>query len=797
MKPLLITCVLSLQVVLAPAGAQESRPTESLHPAAAKLEEALRRRLGEPLEKLDLDVIMLGEDFFGTRPSRPRFGPRGRTLYFRWKRWNERRVGTWVHDLVRGGIRRLSDEEDPPAEGVFGPHRRQWVRVEGEALVLQDLERDEEEGGRELLRMNPAPRDIVFGADGAAVFFRSGDAIYRADTAGGCTQILVIDRTGSEAPEEEAGKGKTGKEKETLATYHERRERELSRVIREREERRERRGELGRKRKERLPRIPRYHVPKGWSLDGVVLSPSGRHMVSRLSRGASGRRTLIPHYVTADAYTRADPGRPKVGDRTKERALEVVDLETGKAVRVASPDEKRKAWPGRPTWSPDGGVLLVNARSDDDQSAWLLRVDLADGSVHVLHRIDDPAWVRTGLRPLFLGGTTRAVFISEATGFAHLYRVETLTGEVHQLTHGRFEVQNPQPTPDGGTIYALATPTSPHVRDLVAVDAESGEMTVLTADGGGRTFQLSPDGKVVAEVFSKGNRPWELRVRRLDRPEEPAPLTDSPSPAFKSYAGFEDPEIVWVPCSDGVRVPARIYRPARPAPGRPAVLFVHGAGYLQNVHHWWSSYFREYGFHHLLRDEGYLVLDLDYRGSAGYGRDWRCAIRAHMGGRDLDDYVDAARWLVREEGVSADRIGIYGGSYGGFLTLMALFTKPGLFRAGAALRPVTDWAHYNDGYTSNILDDPLENPEAYRRSSPIEFAEGLQDHLLICHGLVDSNVHVQDVFRLQQRLIELRKRKWEVALYPLEGHGFRDPASWADEYRRIKGLFDRVLKRER
>ena len=109
--------------------------------------------------------------------------------------------------------------------------------------------------------------------------------------------------------------------------------------------------------------------------------------------------------------------------------------------------------------------------------------------------------------------------------------------------------------------------------------------------------------------------------------------------------------------------------------------------------------------------------------------------------------------------------------------------------------PVTDWAHYNHGYTANILNEPVNDSIAYRRSSPLYFAEGLKDHLLICHGLVDVNVHVQDVLRLNQRLIELGKDNYEIALYPLEDHGFVEPSSWTDEYKRIYRLFEEVLKK--
>jgi dipeptidyl aminopeptidase/acylaminoacyl peptidase len=250
-----------------------------------------------------------------------------------------------------------------------------------------------------------------------------------------------------------------------------------------------------------------------------------------------------------------------------------------------------------------------------------------------------------------------------------------------------------------------------------------------------------------------------------------------------------------IPARDGVQVPARLYRPASNAGGGPAVIFVHGSGYTQNVHKYWAtSYSREYMFHNFLADHGYTVLDIDYRASAGYGRDWRTAIYRHMGGVDLTDQVDGAKYLVDKLRVDPKRIGIYGGSYGGFITLMAMFTTPDVFAAGAALRPVTDWSHYNHNYTSDILNLPQTDPEAYKQSSPIYFAEGLKGALLICHGMVDSNVPFQDSVRLVQRLIELKKENWDFAVFPVENHGFTKAASWTDEYKRIFKLFETNLK---
>ncbi|RYF50677.1 MAG: S9 family peptidase, partial [Cytophagaceae bacterium] len=345
----------------------------------------------------------------------------------------------------------------------------------------------------------------------------------------------------------------------------------------------------------------------------------------------------------------------------------------------------------------------------------------------------------------------------------------------------------------------------------------AGARTQLTAMTGASDATLSPDESQIVVRYSSGNKPWELflmsnpmvgnagntksakKAPAGNVPGSFVQLTTSTTEGFRTYP-WREAEVITIPARDGQPIYARIYKPATDASvtggnrsNGKAVIFVHGAGYLQNAHKWWSQYFREYMFHNLLVDKGYTVLDIDYRGSAGYGRDWRTGIYRFMGGKDLTDHVDAANWLVKNHGVDAKRIGIYGGSYGGFITLMGMFTTPDVFKAGAALRPVTDWAAYNHGYTSNILNEPYSDTLAYRRSSPIYHAAGLKGHLLICHGMVDVNVHFQDAVRLTQRLIELKKENWELAPYPVEDHGFVEPTSWMDEYKRILKLFEERL----
>ncbi len=300
----------------------------------------------------------------------------------------------------------------------------------------------------------------------------------------------------------------------------------------------------------------------------------------------------------------------------------------------------------------------------------------------------------------------------------------------------------------------------PGERHVYTLPIDGGPRTKITSMAGSNQAEVSPDESTLGLVFSYSNKPPEVYLMPNAAGASATQITTTPTEGWRSFKWI-DPKVFTFKARDGVDIPARLFTPemigARRDPTRPGVVFVHGAGYLQNAHKYWSAYSREFMFHNLLASRGYVVLDVDYRASSGYGRDWRTAIYRHMGGKDLEDVVDGAKYLSAVEKVDPRRIGVYGGSYGGFITLMAMFTTPDVFAAGAALRPVTDWAHYNHGYTSNILNNPQKDAEAYRKSSPIYFAEGLKGSLLICHGMVDTNVHFQDSVRLTQRLIELRK----------------------------------------
>ena len=436
-------------------------------------------------------------------------------------------------------------------------------------------------------------------------------------------------------------------------------------------------------------------------------------------------------------------------------------------------------------------------RAIDNKDRWIATVNLDRHELVNHHRLSDKAWVNDDFSDIgWLPDNNTLFFLSEQTGYSQLYLLTLPAGRVRQLTRGDYEVSIPVPTRDGRTLYYTANAEHPGKYETWRIDVASGKAEQLTRLGGLLETVLSPDETQLLITHSSLTRHDELFLQPAQPGAEARKLTDTHSPEFVAQ-DWNVPEIVPVPSSHGkAPVYSRVYTPKDFDPSRkyPAVVFTHGAGYLQNSHFGWTYYFREFMFHTLLTQRGYVVLDMDYRGSAGYGRDWRTAIYRQMGHPEVEDLEDGVRWLAAHRGVDPKRVGTYGGSYGGFLTFMSLFTKPDLFAAGAALRPVTDWAHYNHEYTANILNTPDVDPEAYERSSPIEFAAGLTKPLLICTGMQDDNVFFQDSVRLVQRLIELKKENFETAIYPVEPHGFREPTSWLDEYRRIFKLFETNLR---
>jgi len=761
----------------------------------------------QPARKFELtiDSIMRGPALVGYEPNRVYWSQDGSRIYFRWKQADEARLkepSLYVVNRDGSGLRRLTDDEAkaaPPLGGDLSKDKKLTVFTDDGDIFIYDHAKGERRQITSTVDGENSPR---FTTDGKRIVFTRQNNLYSMSLDGGNLTQLTDIRTGS-APPATPPKGNASQE------YIKKEERTLIEAVRERAENRE---EQEKKRKDREKRKP-WFVPNGSSVANLQLSPDGKYVsASVIKRPNGAKNTIVPNYVTESAFTEDIQSRSKVGDAQGEMGMAVIEVETGEAKTIdpglkVEPAEKKEG-DGRAAkpkdrevrimnmqWAEDGRNAAIIVRTADNKDRWIMHVDPATGKTRILDHLHDDAWVGGpgGFTLGWLPDNKTLYFQSERDGWSHLYSISIDGGPAKQLTSGEFEVSDVRLSQDKTRFFFTSSEGSPFERHLYVMPVSGGMRARITSMAGNNDATISPDESTLAIVHSYSNKPPELYLAVNRAGAAAKQVTTSPTEEFRSHKWI-DPPIVKIKARDGVEVPARLYKPAGYRRGGPAVIFVHGAGYLQNVHKWWSSYFREYMFHHLLMESGYVVIDVDYRASAGYGRDWRTAIYRHMGGKDLTDQVDAAKYLVAEHGVDPKRIGLYGGSYGGFITLMAMFTEPDVFAAGAALRPVTDWAHYNHGYTSNILNQPQDDNESYKRSSPIYFAEGLKGALLICHGMVDVNVHFQDTVRLVQRLIELRKENWELAAYPVEDHGFVQPSSWADEYKRILKLFETNLR---
>ncbi len=782
---------------------------------------------------LTVDSIMRGPDLIGYPPTGLRWSGDSERLYFEWRKPGEDEASTYMVQKAGGTPRKLTDEERklaPPVNGRWDrAHRRALAVDNGDVVLIDSIA-----GTRRWIARTTGNEANPRWArnDTHVTFTRDGNLFIIPVADGGLVQLTDV-AVKKPDPRMTDSQKFLKEEEQKLIEYV----KEQAEQKKKDEDRRLREG------------LPKVDLKDNQTATDLSLSPDEEHVFIIVSERAQGAKIAdVPNYVTESSYSEMIQTRTNVGDAQEKRLLAILNLKTRKTAWADSsfagegdrrqttagngngapglsgpasapesqekPDDKKPSREVRwsmPAASRDGKSVVGAARSTDNKDRWILLVDPESGNTRVLDRLTDEAWIRElgqggggfgGPTVEFLPDNRTIWFLSERDGWMHLYTLD-VTGDrpaPKQLTSGKWEITAAELSADQSRFYVTSTEVHPGERHLFSMPIAGGARARVTTMTGSNQAEVSPDDSILGVVHSYSTRPPEVYVMPNRAGAPATQITTTPTEEWRSFK-WADPQVVTFKARDGVDVYARLFTPemmgAKRDSSRPGVVFVHGAGYAQNAHRYWASYFREYMFHNLLASRGYVVLDVDYRASSGYGRDWRTAIYRHMGGKDLEDIVDGAKYLSSAHGVNPKRIGVYGGSYGGFITLMAMFTTPDVFAAGAALRPVTDWAHYNHGYTSNILNEPHRDAEAYRRSSPIYFAQNLKGALLICHGMVDTNVHFQDSVRLTQRLIELRKEKWELAVYPVENHGFTEETSWADEYKRILKLFEDNLRQGR
>lgn len=818
--------------LMAASCASTSSPVNASSNKSTMAQPAVQTISADPLAsaqgtaELTMEQIMADPDWMGRFPEGAFWSFDGKHILFK-----QKREGSEIRDLMiitngQGDAQKLpmSEWHKYVADEQEASINEQWLAYTFEGNVFVRFATGEV---KQLTRDEARQHNLQALTDGR-LSYQQGNDFYAIDVTSGLTQ-QVASLKFAEAPKaNEEPQDFIAEEQQQLIQFVQKERRAAA-------QRFEFQQQLQAENASMAPKA--FYLDKSKQLVQASLSPAGDYLIAAISEPQSWRDDgdIMPNYINEDGRISSERVRRRVADaKPTEHQLVLLDLNSHsqstltyntlpgwnedvlaevKRENYAARDEQYESekkpraihlmsdwgWEnGAIQWNNDGSELAIMLEAWDNKDRWIATVDVAGKKLVPQDRLHDDAWINYTHNEFGWIGNDELWFMSEADGYSHLY-VKPLNGDTRQLTQGQYVVEAPELSSDGEFLYYQANVEHPGIYEIYRV-ATSGnsEPEVLTNMDGMTAFELSPNDDQLLLTHSKPLSPPELYSKSVNANDKPERKTFTVSEKFLSI-DWTAPSIVPVESSHvDAPIYTRIYTPEGFDKDRadqyPGVVFIHGAGYLHNAHMGWSGYFREFMFHSLLNKHGYVVADLDYRGSKGYGRDWRTAIYRQMGTPEVEDLVDVADYMQQELNVDGDRMGTYGGSYGGFLTFMALFKEPGLFEAGSALRPVTDWAHYNTGYTANILNLPQDDAIAYRQSSPIYFAEGLEDALLINSPMVDDNVFFQDSVRLVQRLIELKKTDWETAIYPVEPHGFRQPESWLNEYRRIFKLFDENLK---
>ncbi len=769
---------------------------------------ALFSAAGMAQTPITLDQAMAHPDWIGTPIESVWWSADSASLFYRQKITGSPVRGTYRMNPVSGSSERLEGpkwSELQESGQVFDKNRRRALFVRNGDVFMSDA------GNGALLQItktDAAESSPQFSADGKRILFRRGNdwLAWRPDAPIEPVLQLKAEKDPAVPPPASAA---SAHELRLIATLA--RQKADSELLKQDREAR-RTGEASN------AILPTYLGDKV-VIEASSLSPDGRYaLVITTEKGADpGREGKMPVYVNESGYEEFETVRTRVGRNmplaqklwlveVATQSVRELDFSTLPGIATDPLAELRKAQKldalksNRPVrmdfptvWSADGSQVALLVRAIDNKDRWLTGVDFAAGKLVVRHRLTDTAWINWSFNEFGFLPNNRFWYLSEQSGYSQLYLGEGKAAKA--ITSGMFEASSVQWNGTGTQAYFLCNRKWPGDYEVCRVDADGSDLAEITALDGVEDFALAPDDRRLAVRYSASYLPPQLAVVDAQNGET-RKLSDTRTPEFKARAWIE-PEYVQVPSKHGAGVIwSKLYRPKDFTAGKkyPIALFVHGAGYLQNVSARYPNYFREQMFHNLLVQQGYVVLDMDYRASEGYGRDWRTAIYRQMGHPELEDYLDGVDYMVAAQQGDRANVGIYGGSYGGFMSFMALFRAPETFKAGAALRPVTDWTSYNHEYTSNILNTPELDPEAYKKSSPIEYAENLKGALLISHGMMDDNVFYQDSVRLSQRLIEMKKGNWTMASYPLERHAYAQPESWYDQYRRIYELFEANLK---
>jgi len=445
----------------------------------------------------------------------------------------------------------------------------------------------------------------------------------------------------------------------------------------------------------------------------------------------------------------------------------------------------------RVDWLRDSRRVAVERLNRPQNRLDLLFADAATGKSQTALTEQDKYWINLSDDLYFLADGKRFLWSSERSGFRHLYLYDLAGKQLAQLTHGDWQVESLDGVDEqNGQVYFTSTEQSPIERQFyrIALSAAgaAGEPVPLTHDHGTHQVDLSPGAAHFLDNFSNAMKPPRQDLFRADG-STVATLAENRVPELTDY-NLQPVEFFTVPGADGTPLEASLIKPAGFDPARkyPVIVYVYGGPQEQEVRDAWRG--PDFLWHQLMAQKGFVIFSLDNRGMSGRGHNFETPIYHHFGQAELADQLAGAAWLTKQSYVDPARIGIWGWSYGGYMTCLAMLRGGGVFKAGFAGAPVTDWRQYDTIYTERYMGTPQENPEGYRDSSPVNFAEGLTGKLLIAHATGDDNVHFANTVELAESLVQAQKYA-EYQIYAGRGHGISDAAARIHIFTRVTQFF--------
>ncbi|MFQ5709517.1 MAG: S9 family peptidase [bacterium] len=470
---------------------------------------------------------------------------------------------------------------------------------------------------------------------------------------------------------------------------------------------------------------------------------------------------------------------PKAGDPNSIVKIGVVNVKTGKNVWMdLGPDDD--IYIPRIKWLPRGSQLTLLRLNRLQNKVEMLLGDVTTGSTKVIFTDTDEKWLDIDDDLTFLKKSNQFLWTSERDGYKHIYLYDMTGKLVRQVTKGAWEVRNIVAVDEKRQrIYFMATEKSPLENHLYRVDFKGRHFKRLSQTPGWHRVNFSPTFDTYIDYFSQAGVPTKVGLFTKDGKLK-AMLVENAMEVLQQYA-LRKPEFFSFKTSDGVDLNGYMIKPVNFDANKqyPVLMYVYGGPGSQTVRNGWGG--SRYLWFELLAEKGYLIASVDNRGTGARGAKFKKITYKNLGHWEVHDQIEAARYLGSLPYVDKDRIGIFGWSYGGYMSSSCLFKGHDVFKTAIAVAPVTHWKFYDSIYTERYMQTPRLNPEGYENSAPLKYAKDLTGNFLLIHGTADDNVHFQNSVDLVNELIAHNKQ-FQTMYYPGRYHGIRSRSKYTQEH---------------